>query len=370
MQVKIYHNLIVTITLLCALLAAGCGESEDNDDPLTDRQEESVEVHPEVIFDVADGEPLYYYIESRGVVEANREIRLKPKISGFIEFSNITEGSNVRKGDTLIKFVDEEWEIKYRQAENAYETALSEYKLEMGMQRSVKQLTGTNGDSLNGRNEKLVRINTGLAKAELDLKQAKLNLAYTTMTAPFSGRLYTENRITGGAYLAAGTEIGRLIDDRTVRIRFDVLETEVNKVNRGMRVHLTAPGGENLAGSVEAVAPVVDTESKTGQIVVKVDNSDRLLKPGMTVEGRIRTEAVSGKARIPRSAILERDGGRTLVFKLNPTNNEVQWIYVTPEAGNAEWVIVNHEDIAPGDTLAVDRHFALSHLQKVTPRMR
>jgi hypothetical protein len=87
----------------------------------------------------------------------------------------------------------------------------------------------------------------------------------------------------------------------------------------------------------------------------------------MTVEGRIATESYTGQARIPRSAILERDGGRTLVFKLN--NDVVEWIYVDPVHETSEWAIVNHEDITPGDTLAVDRHFALSHLQPVRPRM-
>jgi hypothetical protein len=79
---------------------------------------------------------------------------------------------------------------------------------------------------------------------------------------------------------------------------------------------------------------------------------------------------MEGKARIPRSAILERDGGRTLVFKLHSENNEVEWIYVSPVAQNEEWAIVNHENISPGDTLAVDNHFALSHLQIVDPKMQ
>jgi hypothetical protein len=63
-----------------------------------------------------------------------------------------------------------------------------------------------------------------------------------------------------------------------------------------------------------------------------------------------------------------RDGGRTLVFKLNE-GETVEWIYVEPAFQTSDWAIVNHEDIAPGDTLAVDQHFALSHLQCVIPRM-
>jgi len=160
------------------------------------------------------------------------------------------------------------------------------------------------------------------------------------------------------------------VDDRRVRIRFDVLESELSDITDDMSVQLTAPGGRQLEGRVEAVVPVVNTETKTGTVIVEANNSDQVLYPGMTVEGRIRTRRQQGQARVPRAAILSRDGGRTLLFKLHPQNNEVEWVYVQPEAQNSKWAIINHESIAPGDTIAVDRHFALSHLQVVEPLMQ
>ena len=84
----------------------------------------------------------------------------------------------------------------------------------------------------------------------------------------------------------------------------------------------------------------------------------------MTVEGRVLVRSVSSKIRMPREALLERDG-RTLVFKLN--NSEAEWIYVTPVDMTTEWVLVDHPTINPGDTLAVDKHFSISHQQKVSP---
>ncbi len=137
-----------------------------------------------------------------------------------------------------------------------------------------------------------------------------------------------------------------------------------------MDVRLYAPGEEELKGEVVAIEPVVNAETKTGTVIVQADNRQQLLRPGMTVEGRIQTLRQEGKTRVPRSAILSRDGGRTLIFKLNNENNEVEWVYVEPESQNSEWAIVNHEDVAPGDTVAIDRHFSLSHLQIVEPRLQ
>lgn len=366
MKHKVTYLFIFSVLLVIA--SVGCSSDSSVDEPVSEDQKESAEVRPEVIFTIADDDPIYKYVESQGVVEANREVVLKPKISGFVEHSNIIEGVSFRKGDTLLTFIDDEWAYAVQEARNEYQKTLNAYRIERGLRETEQDRQGTNGDST--RSDVMVRITTGLAQAELAKERAKLNLSYATITAPFSGQLATPKRIEAGTFVSAGTELGTLVDDRSVRIRFDVLEAEVNKIKQGMTVDLVTPGEESLQGRVSAVSPMVDPESKTGEVIVTADNRNGLLKPGMTVEGRIQIEVLEGKARIPRAAILERDGGRTLVFKLHPDNNEVEWIYVSPIAQNEEWAIINHENIAPGDTLAADNHFALSHLQIVEPKMQ
>ena len=201
----------------------------------------------------------------------------------------------------------------------------------------------------------------------METQPGKPKLALTPIKAPISGILFTQERIKAGAYVGPRTQGGRLVEDPTGRIRFGGAGSEPRNNDTGMEGRLTAPGGEQMRGTVQAVSPVVDTETKTGTVIVEADNQGRVLTPGMTVEGRIQVKKQEGKVRVPRSAILSRDGGRTLLFKLHPENNEVQWVYVEPTAQNSQWSIVDHEQVAPGDTIAVDRHFSLSHLQIVDP---
>lgn len=343
------------LSLICLAgiigLSTGCiGEKEET----AATNLESIEILPEVVFSIVGDDPLLFFIESRGVVEPIQRIQITPRIGGFVEEHQIVEGREVKKGEVLLQFNKEEWEFNQQEAYNTYLSKKNEYDIEMRLRNGS---SGSNGSEL-------MRITTGLADAEVAYERAKLSLSYATLSAPFSGVISTREIISNGAYVAAGKELGVLVNTDKVKIRFDVLESEIVQLKEGMKVALTDPSGENHEGIIVAISPEIDQKSKTGQAVVEVNNPDGRLKMGMTVEGQVFVRSEKSKIKMPRAALLERDG-RTLVFKLNA--GEAEWIYVTPESMTTEWVLINHEEINPGDTLAVDKHFSISHQQKVIP---
>ncbi|MFU8859702.1 MAG: efflux RND transporter periplasmic adaptor subunit [Cyclonatronaceae bacterium] len=357
------HNRLLSVSrmmgvvLLAGFLFAACTSDADEASARPDRPE-SVEIRPEVIFSTADALPLTFYLESQGSIEPNRRIEIIPRLSGYLEHHAIHEGARVSRGDTLLKLVDDEYRIQYRQAGNDFHKAEQDYMIE-------RRLRGfAEADTVNDRS---LRIRTGLMQAELNLERAALDLSYTTLTAPFSGEVHTMLNLAGGAYIRAGEKLGDLYDHSVVKVRFDMLETELALVSPGMQVMVVMPDREEVTGRVASISPVVDRDRKTGQVLVEIPNRNNRLKTGMMVTGRIFTDSMTGGARFPRSALLERDG-RPLVFKLN--RDTVEWIYIEPLAVTSDWVLIDHPDINPGDTLAVDRHFAVSHLQKVNVRMR
>jgi RND family efflux transporter MFP subunit len=345
---KFLSCLLITVTLFTACKSAE--EEREAPDP------DSVEIRPEVVFDIVDDEPLQFFIESRGVVEPLQRIQITPRIGGFVEEHNIVEGRSVQEGDILLKLDDEEWVNQERSAYNEYQRAKNEYDIEA-------RLRNDNGSG--GQDQSLLRITTGLAEAELAWERAKLNLSYTTLKAPFSGRISVKKVVSKGAYISAGSDLGSVIDAATVRIRFDVLESEVDNLEEGMTAELDGPGGTQYEGEIIAISPEVNPDTKTGQVLVEVENNNYDLKTGMTVDGRVFVRSQEAKVRMSREALLERDG-RTLVFRLL-NNEEVEWIYVDPVAMNSDWVLIDHPEIEPGDTLAVDQHFSISHQQKVVP---
>ncbi|MDG5766616.1 efflux RND transporter periplasmic adaptor subunit [Balneolales bacterium ANBcel1] len=351
---------LAVFLMVTVWMAACSGENDENN--AESRGDERREVLPTVIFDLADDKPLYHYVETQGTVEPLNAVTLYNRLGGFVDRHLIREGRHVTAGDTILALQDDEWQLAVKQARFALDKAASDYDIER-----EQRLRNSGTEQLPDEMIRFLQNVHGLSEARVRLQRAELDLSYTSLIAPFDGQIHTRRNDSRGQYLAAGTELGQLVDDSQVRVRFDLLESELATVEEGMRVELETGFGYRTEGVVEAVSPVVSPESKTGQIVALFDNTDRQLRSGMTVDGRILTRSVQGRARIPRSAMLERDG-RPLLFRLN--NHTVEWIYIEPVAGTSEWVVIDHPDIHPGDTVAVDRHFAISHLQRITPRFR
>jgi len=336
---------------------------------------------PEVIFSVVDDEPLHFHLDTRGTVEPVREFSVVPRVSGFIGSHVIEDGRSVRQGDVLLAFVDDEWKIAMAEVQNSYLRAKQNYDMELRLRtgnqgRASRSSTSAQllpNDSeadtagMSRFDERLLMNETGYAEARTSLERVELEKSYTTIRAPFNGQIYSQSLYSDGGYITAGTDMAKLVDFSRIRIRFDVLESEMLQVETGMDVRIRAADGTELQGRVRYISPQVDRERKTGQVIVEADNPGGRVKPGMSVDGRIFIGSAEGRVRAPRAALLERDK-RSLVFKLN--GNQLEWIYVTPEAVTSDWIIINSPDISPGDTLAVDRHFAVSHLQKVRPTIR
>jgi membrane fusion protein, multidrug efflux system len=319
-----------------------------------------VEVRPEMIFDLADNKSVDFTFEAQGIVKPMHELPIQMRVGGYLVSHKVADGYRVRKSDVIVELDQTEFDLNVAEAEATLDKALRNYEIE---KRSREQ----RGLGLNEAQDRQLKNQYGVTNAELALERSRLNASYTRFTAPFDGYVSTQEILTEGMMISSGTSYGIIVDQAEVSVRLEVLAVEINRVKTGMRVEIDVPGSGAINCSVASVSPIVDDKSRTGQVTARCSNSSALLKRGMTVNGRIRVDSVQGKARVPRAAVLDRDQ-RKVVFKLK--NDRLEWIYVEPLALTAEWAIINHDQINPGDTIAVDRHFTASHDLKVTPRMR
>jgi membrane fusion protein, multidrug efflux system len=353
------HFLLIPAFLIGFTSLQACSDDqEETKKPDTS----SIEIRPDVIFAGTDEQPLHVYLESQGSVEPARDLTIQSRIGGFVQWHQITDGRMVTKGDTLLIFSTDEWRLRVMESKNTLEEAAQRLEIERQL-----RLRDSREQRISPSEIRNLEQQFGLAQARLALERAELEFSYTAITAPFDGVIHTTLNLSAGAYVNAGTQLGQLLDHSVVRVRLDVLESELARLRTDMSVEISTPTGFSTTGKVTTISPLINRDRKTGQIIVEVSNSGQRLKTGMTVNGRIITQVHQGRVRAPRSALLERDG-RRLVFKLN--GEMVEWIYVEPEFITPEYVILNEEVLNPGDMLAVDRHFALSHQQKVNILMR
>jgi HlyD family secretion protein len=128
------------------------------------------------------------------------------------------------------------------------------------------------------------------------------------------------------------------------------------------RVHVPALGQPDdstavIAGTVWAINPQVSPESGTGRVTVSVPNPNRRLVSGLFANVQLETERLQNRLVVPDEAVLVRQG-RDLVFVVE--DGTAQWSYVDIGARSGDYVEIT-KGAQPGDTVAVDGHFALAH---------
>jgi len=149
-----------------------------------------------------------------------------------------------------------------------------------------------------------------------------------------------------------------------MKVEVDVLASDVVRVQEGAtaQVHVPALGPETdstalFEGTVWAVNPRVSPESGTGRVTVTVPNSGGRLVSGLHANVWLETRRLSDRLVVPEDAVLVRQG-RDLVFVIE--ESRAQWTYVNLGARSGDFVAIT-DGVAPGDTVAVDGHFALAY---------
>lgn len=339
-----------------------CSKNDIESKDLRDSQDTLI-IYPVVVFGFADSLEFLQSIESNGIVEPDKQITIQSRINGFINNWSIHDGKYVERGQELFSIIDVEYDLEVKDAQDKYIKAVTDYKLEKRI-RSGKLLENNVDDN---DIEALLKNQTGLTQAEIALQRAYNNLSYTKIYAPFSGFVHTKNNFQTGQYIVSGNELGTLVDYASGRVKLEVLESEIYKINDKKKVLIFHTNKNYVEGTVKSVSPVIDPKTNTGQVVATFHNKELLFMPGMMVQARIIINTISGRTRVPRSAILER-GGRKVIFKLN--KDVVEWNYIEPLAMNSEWAVLHGNSILPGDTIAIDQHFAISHLQRVDVKIK
>lgn len=217
-------------------------------------------------------------------------------------------GDQVRAGEVLATLNVEALRLRRTQAEAEVAEALA------NLEQANAQLAGSNQLDASGAisRQALVAAQTGarvsaarLSGARARLAAIGLELRDSTLRAP-AGGIVASSQATPGAVPAAGSVVFTLIVGGRLEWRAEVGMRELAQVREHQAATLATPGGDNLAGTVRRVSPLLDPATLTGIVYVDLPAGSRLAV-GSVVSGTIAGNAADVPT-LPASAITTRDG--------------------------------------------------------------
>ena len=240
-----------------------------------------------------------------GTLRADEAVTIRPEIAGRVVEFRFNEGQTVARGAVLVKL---------DQSELGAVLASSRAQLKWEEQRMARAEDMRQKGFISQQGIEDQRTNLDRAKAKLAEDDAKL--AKTEMRAAFPG-VAGLRQVSEGQYVAAGTDIVRLEKIDQLKLDFRVPESYIGKLRPGqpLRLLVDAYPGKAFAGTVYAIEPGVDDQTRTIQLRARIANPDLKLRPGMF--GRVQVQlGVREKAIwIPEAAIVPR-GQDSYVFQV------------------------------------------------------
>ncbi len=302
----------------------------------------------ETLLSVADE-----YIAS---VEPMQEVILRPEVAGRIEQVHFVEGSVVKEGDVLFTIDSSAYQASANAAEAEMIRAKKRYdRLKKADARSVSasDLESAESDWLRG-------------KAAYEL--AKVDLDYTTIKAPVSGRIGTAMVKKGNYVTPGGVQLARIVQVDPIRVVFSQTDREYLEFRRLELSGKTAALEARVVLPDGSVFPMVGKKDfddnainpSTGTIAVRYlfDNPDGLLLPGAYVKVRISNPAGETGIKIPlRSLLIDQDG--TYVLTVDEAGIVATARVVSGDQIGPDVIILS--GLNPGDQVVTDG------LQKARP---
>ncbi|HEX2842319.1 efflux RND transporter periplasmic adaptor subunit [Hyphomicrobium sp.] len=300
--------------LLLPLALAACGEAQNNQ--AVAPPPPKVTVSKPVQKMVAD------YDEYVGRFVAYDFVEIRARVSGYLDKIQFTDGQLVKEGDRLFIIDRRPFEASLEQAKAAVEQAKANLAFaEADLKRGSNLVPGTSitQQTLDQRVQAKRVAEASVMAQEAALKQAELDLQFTELKAPISGRI-GDRRVSIGNLVSANTTLlGTVVSVDPIRFEFTMDEASYlrylraaseqasDKPNRGMSlpVKLKLIDEDNFVheGKIDFVDNVIERGTGTIRGRAEFKNADGKLTPGMFGRIQITTAPPAVALMVPDSAI-------------------------------------------------------------------
>ncbi len=357
MKTQYTHTLLA---VMLSMLVTACGQQK--------QEGAAGAAMPAMSVSVVEMKPTSVPIRAEAVAqtEGAKEVEVRPRVGGILLKKLFQEGEPIKTGQVMFQIDPVPFQIAVQQAE----AQLAQQKARIiQTQREADRLKGLlDTQSISQREYDNAVSDNAVATASLLqyealLREAKLNLSYTSVTAPTSG-IAGRFQFSEGALVSANTSLlTTIVQLSPIWVRFSLSDSELatlgGKLNSQSvkNVQLVLSDGTEFpeSGKLNFSASEIDPALGTQQLRAVFDNADRSLLLGQFVRARVTTGTRDGVFIIPQTAVLTGDQGK-FVYVVEKDANGKEVANIRPiQEGNWEgdnWIILG--GLKEGDKVVVD----------------
>jgi membrane fusion protein (multidrug efflux system) len=333
------------LPLVLAIAVAGCsGSAEKARGPQGPPQVGFVVVNPTSV-------PLQVQLDGRAVASETSEVR--PQVNGLIRRRNFTEGSYVTKGQSLFQIDPSLYQASVAQAQanlaSAQATAQAA-QVKADRYRPLAQIEAISKQDFTDAAAQARQAKAGVAQSQAALRTARINLQFTNIPAPISGRI-GRSLFTVGALVTANQADPLAVIQRTDPIFIDIQQSAADllSLKRALAAGGVASGSTQVrlklddgseygfTGTVQFSEMVVNESTGTVTLRARFPNPQAMLLPGMFVRAEF-TQAVDPNAfLVPQQAVTRDVGGKAAVFVVGPGNKAQRKVVDATRTYGAFW---------------------------------
>jgi len=292
-------------------------------------------------------QPITQVVRANGFSEADFVVTVSAKASGDIVKISAKEGSNVKKGDMLVKLDEGTLPEQIRAARANLDVAKKR-------QEVAERLAKENFSAPLEQAERAADYQNALVQLTLLQKQ----LADTVIASPVNGHLETVH-VEAGERIRNDMPAATILGLDTLSVVVAVPQTEISNIAIGNDVALLVSGIERQ-GKVTKIATQSNAATRTFEVTIDVPNADRALRAGMSVEATIDTGVIAAYGVSPAHLSVTENGQLTAkvsrndivqVVPVDVVRSGSELVYVSGLADDMILLTVGQAFVSVGDSV-------------------
>ncbi|WP_232313372.1 efflux RND transporter periplasmic adaptor subunit [Enterovibrio coralii] len=253
-------------------------------------------------------------------MEPNQGVDVSNEVSGIVTAINFDNGASVEAGTVLVSL-----DSSVQQADlKAQQVQLPSVRDDFLRLQKLYKERSVSEQSLETAQSKYESLQANIESLQATIAQREIK-------APFNGQLGIRN-VNLGQYVSAGTDIVRLDDLSSMRVRFSVPQADIGKIAIGQPISLTVEAfpGRVYEGKINAIEPVVNNQTGLVMVQAELPNDDGTLRGGMFADVNIALTNLEKQFVVPQTAIVFALYGNS-IFVVEKKDNDTRVKQVTVE---------------------------------------